>query len=256
MAGFLSDTIRYGVVRSLRAAAHDVRLISDIPEKQCRLGRHPNLSSKRHRRLDMVRARGVLFIHVPKNAGTSISQQLYGEQIKHASVRYYRTVGGDLMDRVKSFCILRDPIDRFLSAYRYAIDAGTKDNRISPPFFSDYTGFRHVGDAIDHVAGARDMFRIDHIFRPQVWYVTTELGSIGVDHVVHYDALGDLAAIDPALRGADRVRLNASRDIPILLTRAQREEIMRVYARDYELIERAKRLWPGALRDRLRQGEA
>ena len=67
----------------------------------------------------------VIFIHIPKNAGTSIEQCLGGDLKKihkgkvHASPRdkHYRKLWKD--ESYFKFCFTRNPFDRLVSAYEY-----------------------------------------------------------------------------------------------------------------------------------------
>jgi hypothetical protein len=102
-------------INRLIASAFGVRLVSDVPERLSRWRIPYPPSAQRRHRIAAIQESGVLFIHVPKNAGTSVCDRLYGEQIKHETVRYYAMVAPDLLD-LPSFAIVRDPVARFLSA--------------------------------------------------------------------------------------------------------------------------------------------
>lgn len=70
---------------------------------------------------------GAFFIHVPKNAGTSISKAVYGKQLSHWTLRDYISYQEDLPRIYPFFAILRDPVDRFLSAYTFLSKNGTEE---------------------------------------------------------------------------------------------------------------------------------
>lgn len=127
-----SGTAGTAGINRLIASAFRVRLVSDVPERLARspLPYRPN--AKRRERITTIQRRGVLFIHVPKNAGTSVCHQLYGTQIKHETVRYYASVAPRVLD-LPSFAILRDPVCRFLSAFAYASNGGTRDRKVARP---------------------------------------------------------------------------------------------------------------------------
>lgn len=84
----------------------------------------------------------------------SVSEALYGLQIKHASVRYYARAAPKLLGDVGSFAVVRDPVERFQSAFDYAKAGGSRDSRISAPFRERYMAFRSLDDALDHVERA------------------------------------------------------------------------------------------------------
>lgn len=191
MAPELEATTGTTGVNRIVAAAFGVKLVSDVPERLCRSGMRPWLDGKRRSRIDRIRTSRLLFIHVPKNAGTSICDRLYGAQMKHCSARYYAKVAPDLLG-LPSFALVRDPVDRFLSAFRYARAGGTCHRTISEPFRDGYAGFRTIADAIDHLARARSPFDVDHIFRPQSWYVLDAKGRTAVDHLIPYERIGEI----------------------------------------------------------------
>ncbi len=225
----------YGAKRYL-AGLFGVKLVSDIRERLCALGMRPRLDRKRRERLQTIAQAGTLFIHVPKNAGMSISTALYGRQIKHASIRYYAMVAPELLDRIDSFAVIRNPVDRFLSAYGYGKAGGTADNRVSAPFRDLYMGFGSVDDALDHIEQARSPFAVDHIFRPQSWYLHDQRGLLRVKRLVPFDQL-------QAVIGSGS---NALRDLPAInrrqapaarLSPRQVSRIRRLYAQDVALWE-------------------
>ncbi|WP_404481732.1 sulfotransferase [Novosphingobium sp. BL-52-GroH] len=219
----------------LIASALRVRLLSDVPERlsRCRVPYLPN--AKRRERIAAIRDCGVLFIHVPKNAGTSVCESLYGRQIKHETVRYYAMVAPDVLD-LPSFAVVRDPIGRFLSAYRYARNGGTGDRAVARPFNARYRAFRGIDDAIDHLACARGPFDIDHIFRPQNWYLTDARGRCRIDTLVPYEALDQLGDI-VGLGDLDELpQLNRCGSAPAPALSPSQEAFVRdFYAADFAL---------------------
>jgi hypothetical protein len=72
----------------------------------------------------MIRQRGILFIHIPKNAGTSISHALYGREIGHHPVAWYRDRFPHSLAGIPSFALIRDPVSRFVSAFVFLKDGG------------------------------------------------------------------------------------------------------------------------------------
>lgn len=223
----------------LVAAAFRVRLGSDVHERLSRW-RLPFPPGPRSReRIAAIRDTGVLFIHVPKNAGTSICESLYGRQIKHETVRHYAMVAPDLLD-LPSFAIVRDPIARFLSAYRYARSGGTRDRAVAPAFHARYRGFACIDDAIHHLATARSPFDIDHIFRPQTWYLTDARGECRIDTLVPYEALGflgDVIAV-PALDHLPRLNRCVGTPTPTL-NPSQEAFVRDFYGPDFALRQKA-----------------
>ena len=239
--GHIETSLRKGktVLNATLSAAIGVRYVSDVPERLCRLGFPTYADGKRRRMIDAVRARGVLFVHVPKNAGTSISHTLYGQQVKHRTVTYYASLAPDLLD-LPSFAIVRDPVDRFLSAFHFARTGGNPERPVSSAFRSRYMKFRDLDDAIEHVATARSIFDVDHIFRPQGWYLADRDQRIAVDHLVPYQQIEAIAGL-PCLKGLGCVpRLNEGKRSAISLKAHQLSFIREFYAADFALLEQAE----------------
>lgn len=216
-----------------------VNLFGDLYERSASLGlAFPiPLDQKRRRRLAAIEDAGALFIHIPKNAGMAVSEALYGQQVYHPSIRYYRRFAPDLVARMPSFAIWRDPAERFLSALRFARTGGNPGNFIHPAFRETYARFETVDDALDHVEAGSSVFTTDHIFRPQFWYVADCTARIAVDRLMLIDEL-DSALADMDLPNLGRVvHFNESAAFDIALTKTQEHRLRRLYAIDFAVYE-------------------
>lgn len=214
-----------------------VRLSSDLYERAARIGLTLPLDAKRRDRIARIRAAGALFVHIPKNGGMSVSAALYGCQVKHVTVRYYATVAPDLLATLPSFATLRDPAERFVSAFHYARAGGSRDNRVSLPFRALYADFIDYDDALDHLEGLRSPFQADHIFRPQSWYVTRPDGSVAVDRLLLLDRPDAIAAHLRRLSVAVLPHLNRGPVAAPPLSPRQQARVARLYARDVALVD-------------------
>lgn len=66
-------------------------------------------------------SKNFIFIHVPKNAGTSVSKGLGLDLSKHNTVKEYINVLGDkAYDSMLTLAFVRNPFSRFVSLYNYA----------------------------------------------------------------------------------------------------------------------------------------
>ncbi|MFW7268226.1 sulfotransferase family 2 domain-containing protein [Gluconacetobacter sp. Hr-1-5] len=213
------------------------RLPTDIHEWTARAGIRLPMGRRRRERMALVARRGILFIHVPKNAGTSIATALYGRTLSHQSIRYYQDVAPELARDLPSFAILRDPVDRFLSAYSYARNGGTRDRTVAPEFRDLYMGFRSLDDALDHVEQARSIYGMDHIFRPQSWYVADRAGRPAVRHLLRIDDMAHLSDLMPELGPVRLPRLNEGRPHGLVPTERQRARILAAYQQDVALFD-------------------
>lgn len=214
-----------------------VLLVGDLYERACDRGFGLPIDRKRRRRLRRIDRARTLFIHIPKNAGMSIAQALYGEQIKHATIRYYAKAARRMLWNTTSFAVLRDPIARFLSAFAYAQAGGSPHNRVSAPFRATYMAFGSIDDALDHLESARDIYQIDHIFRPQSWYVTDRHGKVIVDRLFLIDEFDRVRRFLALRQIADVPHLNQIDQPPLALSDTQVARIQAFYARDWQLVQ-------------------
>lgn len=238
--GPLFSNRRHEALQRLVCRAAGVRLLSDVHERGCDLGLSLPLGPARRGRLERIAATGLLFVHIPKVAGMSISQALYGVQVKHASIRLLHHVADGRLAMLPSFAVLRDPADRFLSAFRYGRAGGSAINDVAEPFRSLYRRFESIDEALDHVEQAESPYQIDHIFRPQHWYVTDRLGRIAVDRLVRMDDLARLPRLIPGFPDGAMPRLNRGNGEELTLDARQRRRLERLYAADFALWQQAQ----------------
>ncbi len=217
--------------------ATGLKLVSDLHERPTFPGIYPPLDPKLRCRLRRIRDAGVLFVHIPKNAGMSVSSILYGEQVFHPTIRYYQRVAPDIARSLPSFAIWRHPVERFVSAFRYARTGGSQDAPISRAFQKTYRAFRTLDDALDHVASANCLYQVDHIFRPQFWYIADHAGRIAVDNICMIEDLDAMIAAK-ALPGLHKVaRLNRSEAIDVALTSDQLQRLHDLYPIDFAIYD-------------------
>jgi hypothetical protein len=212
----------------------------DIYDRLCaRLPRWAGLL-KRHIP-DAVRARALVFVHVPRTAGISIARALFGETcVHHHSIRFYRAVDPQLCALSRSFALLRDPFDRFASAYFFVRAGGTPDCRLAQVFVDRTRHIQSVDDYLDFLEG-RDVLDLDFVMRPQAWFVcdlqtgaplVDDLLLFGEDDLGRYLSTHGIAALP---------WLNRSERWPLHLTATQRARIRELYAADFALIDSLRR---------------
>lgn len=139
------------------------------------------------RRAPLLRSAGIVFIHIPKAAGSSVNQALYGRFMGHYSVQEFLGSASADLKQLPRFAITRNPWSRALSAYRFAragkgggdgVTAGMQHpERYYIPQFESFERF-----VIEWLDG-RDIESLDGIFRPQLSYVTDKAGQLVVDHL-------------------------------------------------------------------------
>jgi Sulfotransferase family len=181
----------------------------------------------------------ILFIHVPKNGGTSVKHALYSSDPGHVTLRYYEFFHGDYLTTAQSFAILRDPVDRFLSGYDFMRQGGGKDVRIQPIPMQRMRGIDSIDGLLDFIEAARgDWLRVDTFLRPQWWYVTDRATRIGVQHLWTIEETGARMSAFLAEYGLPAIpHKNRTERAPREITDSQRARILGLYAPDGVLYE-------------------
>jgi hypothetical protein len=68
----------------------------------------------------------VLFIHIPKAAGRSVTKEIYGElDLGHYFISDYYNINKELTGSLFKIAFVRHPVYRLLSAYKYLISGGS-----------------------------------------------------------------------------------------------------------------------------------
>ncbi|MEZ9006740.1 sulfotransferase family 2 domain-containing protein [Vibrio sp. 10N.247.311.59] len=93
----------------------------------------------------------ILFIHVPKAAGSTVSLNLYGVQIGHKKAKDYFISDSVGYYKVTAFAFVRDPIARFESAYYYLKSGGmdSGDRNTKSKYIDKYSDINEFVSFVD-----------------------------------------------------------------------------------------------------------
>ena len=124
-----------------------------------------------------------LFFHIPKTAGISISNSIYGD-IKwgHRTVNYYKSYYGDeVFNSLYKFCFVRNPYDRLFSAYTFLKKGGINDQDLafSEKHLNEYLDFE---DFVLRGLEKKEIMEWVH-FRPQHTFVCDDNDKMVMDFV-------------------------------------------------------------------------
>jgi len=224
---------RYRVNRALFGAYYE----SDIYDRAC--AAMPLAMRAFHWRIDPAfKARRLIFVHVPRAAGMSVAEALGARPLSHYSMRYYRTVAPRFAAAADSFAVLRDPFERFASAYAMVRAGGAEKVRLSPPFLQQTAHIRSVDDYLSWLE-TRAPLQCDHVMRPQNWYVSDlKTGAVLVKRLFLLDT--EAGALAAYLRGHGVESLgwsNRSERLPLDLSAEQCRRVEALYHQDFALIE-------------------
>ncbi len=199
---------------------------------------------RRFRRRDLLRAyadAGIIFIHVPRTAGTSFSNALYGMHINHFTIREMLPLLAADAAGLARFAIVRNPWDRAVSAWALTRAGRSSDGvahvrsaaRYQIPEFRTFEHFVH--DWLAH----RNLAEGDVVFRAQSDFLLDKDARLAVDHLGRFE---DLALTERWLRERHPVmrplpHLNQAPRHPYRMhyTAASRDAVAQIYARDIDL---------------------
>lgn len=180
----------------------------------------------------------LVFIHVPKNAGTAIEKACSMRATGHKSWREYKQAFPREWREYRSFGVVRDPVDRFVSCYRYARMKRSYWHSSIPGDHATYG--RHpdydvaanlqFSDFVESIgSGSIRLFHPGWL--PQSFWLCEE-NAIMVDAVLRYSDLSrELANV--GIHGVPRENQSSGLD-DLNVTSAHREIIQSLYRADYE----------------------
>lgn len=186
-----------------------------------------------------------IFIHVPKNAGTSIGRVL-GVPRCHIPISRYAVFDRHAYKSYFKFAFVRNPWDRLLSAYACLLGCADRDF----PFRDTIWARKHLAQFPDFEAfvlslsDSRTSHRITNYihFRPQIGWVTLP-GSdrVELDFVGRYESLADdfrviaeRLSIDPTLPVTNRSERGSYKDA---YTDRMRDIVANLYRADIEAFD-------------------
>tara|TARA_B100000886_G_scaffold309663_1_gene243982 strand:- start:316 stop:969 length:654 start_codon:yes stop_codon:yes gene_type:complete len=124
-----------------------------------------------------------IFFHIPKTAGISISNALFGN-IKwgHRDVNFYKSYYGEkVFNSLYKFCFVRNPYDRLFSAYTFLKKGGI--NNLDLEFSNSYLQeFANFDEFVLKGLEKEEIMNWVH-FKPQYTFVCDENDNIVMDFI-------------------------------------------------------------------------
>jgi len=189
----------------------------------------------------------LIFIHMPKNAGTSIIKAMGLKNIlMDKTVDEYKETYKDYWNDYLKFTVVRDPIDRFISAYKFArmkesgwFSATGEECLEKHPHY-DLCNSMDINEYTYYIYKNRKEF--NRWIIPQTFIISNENNEIEIDYYVRYEnLLEDLKKI-----GIDKIeKLNSSKinDEKIIdLTKKSKNMLYEIYDIDYKNFSYSKNI--------------
>jgi len=191
------------------------------------------------------RTSNVIFVHVPKAAGSTINLSLYGYRLGHRTIESYWKSDPDFTEQAFKFAFVRHPYFRFVSAYTY-LRAGGMSTR-DADYQSRYPGAFESLSSFAEACESQDFRNAILHLRPQSEFLSLPANGhykIFMDYVGKTEFLNDhidmLRSLLPEGLGtrlslAKDKRINVSqRTVPDIDKDAFRK-IRKIYQDDFEL---------------------
>ena len=116
-----------------------------------------------------------IFVHVPKTAGTSVTDTMGYREALHISIARYAAFDLDRCRRYFKFCFVRNPWDRLYSAFTYLRDPSIGPNRSVDTEWAEanlrrFGSFEEFVLALEKRGNRARLLRYIH-FRPQLRWI-------------------------------------------------------------------------------------
>lgn len=183
-----------------------------------------------------AKQRRFLFIHIPKNAGTSVLKALGIQFRHHSDCAVFEASDPALFRNCYKFCFVRNPYDRLVSVYTYLQGggAGKVDKEFAelvksyPDFESFVLNYLNEYNIHEHV-----------LLKPQYLFIYGFNGDLKVDYIGRFENLeGDFGVVAEKIGVKKRLtKYNASKrkNYAEYYTDALYSKVSRLYKRDFEL---------------------
>ncbi len=128
-----------------------------------------------------------IFVHIPKTAGLSVVESVFGTHGGHRSAAYYRKIFDKEFEQYFKFTFVRNPWDRLYSAYRF-LEAGGLNKHDKQAFEIHLAKCKSFEDFVINWLDEKMIFKIIHFF-PQSYFIVDDKGKSLVDYIGRFENL-------------------------------------------------------------------
>ncbi len=183
-----------------------------------------------------------IYIHIPKCAGISLAQSIFGHCVPHSTITDYQLMfGSELFKSYFKFTIVRNPWDRFVSAYFFLKHGGfdSTDKFLFKPIIDKFNSFYEF---VKSVYYDKKYLKLIH-FLPQSKWIQTPSGSCPLDYIGKLENLDESLKIISSELNLGKISIpsktNSSprdTDYKKYYTRETREMVAELYRKDIKLL--------------------
>ena len=136
----------------------------------------------------------IIFIHVPKTAGTSIKQKLYqtSDRLGHRRICEYYAFDPHRASMFFKFAVVRNPWDRFYSAYCFLNqrqNTSHSDRVFSETILGKFDGFEAFVDALQDRSMRRKVLSYTHFIPQSYWICRRGASGHALDYLGRFENL-------------------------------------------------------------------
>lgn len=179
-----------------------------------------------------------IFVHLPKTGGVSIVKTLFGNGGGwHTGIKAYQDkFSQKTFDEYFKFTFVRNPFDRFISAYFYLQEGGSNRTEADRKWAQEHIGhFENFSDFVKIWVTEDNIQKYIH-FRPQIDFLTDKNGKNCMDFVGRFENLSADYAKIVAQLGAE------SKSLPHLNPSKKKKSFRNCYL-DKETIEIVRKVY-------------
>lgn len=88
---------------------------------------------------------------------------------------------------------------------------------------------------IEYVEGTTSIYQLDHVLRPQYWYLTDRHGDMAVKMLFDLKDIDRIYPFVPGLHAGEIKKINTTQRFTTELRPLQKEKIMNFYKEDYTI---------------------
>ncbi len=179
-----------------------------------------------------------IFIHIPKTAGNSVSEALYGEEVFHIPAKVYQKILKDEYNAYFKFAFVRNPLSRIRSAYEFLKRGGLQnkdDKMFKEKVINKYPTFEKF--VIDWL-NRKNMNEFIH-FIPQIYFLSDSKDNIIVDFIGKVENINSdfkyvckKLGLIKQLKELNKTNYNKSK----IISSDVQDKIRMLYKKDHEIL--------------------
>ena len=194
-----------------------------------------------YRRRKVYQQKKIIFIHVPKAAGTSICHALYGKTLGHFKAKDVQKILPNEFKTCFKFALVRNPYDRVISAYKFAKQGGTDVMGIAHAKKYQTACFNSFEDYVIKWLPSVDLSTEDYVFQPQYLFTHGKNFEQLVDQIwkvedmpQFYDGFYKQTQLKLPQKHINQSKNNSSEEF--IFTEEMQQVVRQCYKNDFKLL--------------------